>query len=296
MTRVYLFPGQGAQRAGMGLALFKRFPHEVAAADELLGYSLEQLCAEDGDSRLHSTEYTQPALYAVNALHYLELAEREQPPDYLAGHSLGEYNALFAAGAFDFLTGLRMVQRRGQLMARATGGAMAAVVGLSEPSLRDELAAAGFDAIDVANLNSPIQTVISGQRDDIAAAAKHLGQVTEAEVVMLRVSGAFHSRYMTPLRAELASFLDGIQFGPLRIPVLSNVHAQPYDQGAIAATLAQQLTSPVRWNAIVCRLLSEPEVEFKEVGPGKTLMALLRQIKARGTFPDAVKSEEGLFA
>lgn len=170
MTSVYVFPGQGSQRRGMGQGLFDRFPALVAQADDLLGRSLRTLCEEDPDGLLGRTEYTQPALFAVSALQYLDRVDggRERPA-VLAGHSLGEYGALFAAGAFDFATGLGLVRERGALMSRAPRGAMAAVVGLEQERVREILAGLPHRTIDVANLNSRRQCVLSGVHDDIHA-------------------------------------------------------------------------------------------------------------------------------
>ncbi|WP_394834224.1 ACP S-malonyltransferase [Pendulispora rubella] len=279
MTSIYVFPGQGSQRVGMGAELFESFPTEVAAANAVLGYSVEELCS-DASGRLDDTEYTQPALYVVNALKYLAKASSGPRPDWTAGHSLGEYNALFAAGAFDFVTGLRLVQKRGQLMGRVQGGGMGAVVGLSEHELRGELARGGFDAMDVANLNSPTQFVLSGPLADVERAAAHLSSECDAEVRMLRVSGAFHSRYMAPAQAEFLGFVKDFAFQPLRIPVLSNAYAQPYEDGAIGETLAAQICSPVRWTEIASRFLAMDAPQIEEVGTGKTLSALFRQLRA----------------
>jgi trans-AT polyketide synthase/acyltransferase/oxidoreductase domain-containing protein len=263
----------------MGDGLFDRFPSEVRAADDILGYSMQDLCLRDPEGKLDSTEYTQPALYVVNALNYLDRAARGHVPAYVAGHSLGEYNALFAAGAFDFPTGLRLVQRRGQIMAKASGGAMAAVVGLPEAHLREELERCGLHGLDIANLNSPTQIVISGPDLEVARAAWHLPKVGDVHVTTLRVSAAFHSRYMAAAAAEFLAFLRAVSFAPLRLPVLSNVHASPYEDGAVAETLAAQISSPVRWTEIVLRLLSLDGVAIEEVGPGRTLTALTRQIR-----------------
>jgi len=263
----------------MGADLFARYRVELAAADATLGYSVEELCMDDG-GRLDDTAYTQPALYVVNALKHLDELASGQKPDYAAGHSLGEYNALLAAGAFDFVTGLRLVQKRGELMARVRGGGMGAVVGLSEGELRSELARGGLDQVDIANFNSPTQLVISGPLAEVLRAAAHITAACDAEVRMLRVSGAFHSRYMAPAQAEFASFLRGFRFEPLRIPVLSNAFARPYEDGAIAETLAAQIASPVRWTEIASQLLALDEVEIREIGAGKTLSALFRQLRA----------------
>ena len=278
MTRVFVFPGQGSQRVGMGRELFERFPAHTAAANECLGYRIEELCADDS-GRLDQTEYTQPAIYVVNALKYLERAERGDSPACAAGHSLGEYNALLAAGAFDFLMGLRIVQRRGQLMASIEGGAMAAVTGLSEDDLRSELVRHDLGALDIGNRNSPRQFVLSGPRQEVERAAATLSGGADVEVRVLPVSGAFHSRYMAPLSASFVTFLKGIEFAPLRIPVLSNAYSEPYEQGSIADTLGAQLASPVRWTEIASRLLALENVEIEEIGTGRTLTALIRQLK-----------------
>jgi trans-AT polyketide synthase/acyltransferase/oxidoreductase domain-containing protein len=263
----------------MGAGLFERFPGEVAVADEILGYSIEELCLRDEHGRLDQTQFTQPALFVVNALHFLERTERGERPDYVAGHSLGSYDALYAAGAFDFATGVRLVQRRGQLMAQASGGGMAAVIGLTEVELRAALERGGFSAVDVANLNTPIQIVISGPREEVERAAAYLSHAVDAHIIMLRVSGAFHSRYMAAAEREFLSFLRTFRFGPLRVPVLSNAFAVPYDDGFIAETLAAQMTRPVRWTEIVRHLLELGPVDFVEVGPGRTLSAMIRQVK-----------------
>jgi len=165
----YLFPGQGSQHVGMGNDLFSLFPRELAAAQALLGYSVEELCLRDSPAgALQNTAFTQPALYVVSALTYLrKLRQTGRQPDFAAGHSLGEYTALFAAGVFDFQTGLKLVQRRGALMARVSGGAMAAVIGLPSDRIAAVLAAERLESVDIANMNSPDQTVVSMLKVDL---------------------------------------------------------------------------------------------------------------------------------
>src|SRR5438552_3607941 len=175
--QVFMCPGQGAQKRGMGGSLFDEiteFTSVESQANAALGYSVRELCQEDPENRLNLTEYTQPALYTANALHYYNLSAQGIRPDAVAGHSLGEYNALLAAGAFDFLTGLRLVQRRGELMAEARNGAMAAVIGLEAERIAPTLRESGLSGIDVANYNAPLQTVISGPADEIRRAARPL--------------------------------------------------------------------------------------------------------------------------
>jgi len=168
-----VFPGQGAQSKGMGKDLFAAYPEQTDKASEILGYSIRELCVDDPDNRLNQTQYTQPALYVVNALGLRQMQESGAVPadiDVLAGHSLGEYNALLAAGVFDFETGLRLVVERGRLMSQAAGGGMAAVVGLGADALRAALDEAGLQSVDLANFNTPSQIVISGPAADIEAA------------------------------------------------------------------------------------------------------------------------------
>ncbi|MDI1351801.1 MAG: acyltransferase domain-containing protein, partial [bacterium] len=194
--RAYLFPGQGSQCRGMGKELFALFPDYTAQANELLGYSIEALCVEDAQQQLNKTEYTQPALYIVNALTYLSLIkETNQKPDYVAGHSLGEYNALFAAEAFDFITGLTLVQKRGELMSKAKGGAMAAVLGLSFAQLTHILEEHQLTTITVANYNSYQQLVISGPKITMEQVGSLLTSLKDVTFIPLSVSGAFHSPY-----------------------------------------------------------------------------------------------------
>jgi trans-AT polyketide synthase/acyltransferase/oxidoreductase domain-containing protein len=279
MSVAYVFPGQGSQKKGMGEGLFERFPALVSAADAELGYSLRELCLADPEGFLGQTQYTQPALYAVNALSYLARSQADgRPPDFVAGHSLGEYNALFAAEAFDFLTGLRLVRRRGALMAEVRGGAMAAIIGISGEQVGELLHNFAFDRVERANFNSPTQTVISGPADDVAAVSP-LFEQTGAVVIRLKVSGAFHSRMMEPVGRQFRQFLDGFTFGDLKIPVIANLSGRPYDPAAIKDTLAAQITQPVRWTESVRYLTGMGNPTFVEVGPGTVLAGLIRQIQ-----------------
>ncbi|WP_328737718.1 ACP S-malonyltransferase [Streptomyces bobili] len=277
--KVYGFPGQGSQQRGMGKELFARYPRETAIADRVLGYSIEELCVHDPERRLGRTEYTQPALYVVSVLTYLDrLAGDAEPADYLIGHSLGEYAALFAAGVFDFETGLRLVQRRGALMAEAGGGGMAAVVGCDEATVLRVLADSGIDELDLANYNAPDQFVLSGpaERVDTARAAFESAGV---RAVRLNVSAPFHSRHMRDTAAEFARFLDGFTLRTPAVPVLANVDAQPYAPGAVKATLTAQIDSPVRWTDTVRRLMGHGDFEFVELGPGRVLTNLVAKIR-----------------
>lgn len=288
---VYIFPGQGSQEQGMGQALFDEVAEFTMWEPEIearLGYSMRQLCLDNPDGRLKQTQYTQPALYVVNALHYLKkVAETGQKPAYVAGHSLGEYNALLAAGAFDFMTGLRLVQKRGALMAQAQAGGMAAVIGLGPEQISAALQANGLTGIDMANYNAPSQTVISGPAAEIGQAEAVLNEAGARLVIPLQVSAAFHSRLMEPAAAEFAEFLAPFEFKAPAIPVISNVTARPYppDQPTqtITKLLVKQITRPVQWTDSIRYLLGQGETDFEEIGPGTVLTGLVRRIRQEAT-------------
>lgn len=262
-----LFPGQGSQTRGMGAGLFDRFPELTALACDVLGYDLPRLCLDDPDGRLDDTRCTQPALYVVNALSYQDSLERGEPEGgYLLGHSLGEFNALHAAGAFDFETGLKLVVKRGELMARVSDGAMLAVVGPDADEVRAFLTEEGLSRLDVANINTPVQTVLSGARDEIERAHRTL-DARGTRVARLKVSAAFHSRFMAAARDEFAAFLKGFRFAPLRATVIANLTARPYADQDVAATLSEQICGSVQWLDSVRYLLERTTADHcREVG------------------------------
>ena len=277
----YVFPGQGSQRKGMGEGLFETFPELTARASEIVGYSMKDLCLSNPGNQLNQTQYTQPALFVVNALTYLKLKEDTgKVPDLLAGHSLGEYNALFAAGAMDFSTGVALVQKRGALMAKAAGGGMAAVKGLSFEQIGLIIRENGLEAIDIANQNSGNQVVLSGPKELIEGAGRYFTDAGATLYFVLNVSGAFHSRYMRAAMTEFAAFLRGFHFSPLTIPVVSNAEAAFYRDDCVADLLAEQLVQPVKWLDSVRLLLEQgEEVELREVGPGDVLTKLIYGIR-----------------
>lgn len=292
----YVFPGQGSQRKGMGGSLFEEFRELTDKASTVLGYSIRELCLDDPDGHLSDTRYAQPALYTVNALHYFKVTEETaRHADYLAGHSLGEYNALLAAGAFDFETGLRLVQKRGELMGRAAGGGMAAVIGLAEETIRAILEEHAFHDLTIANYNSPSQLVISGPRADIDRAGLVFESAGARLYVPLRVSGAFHSPWMNDAGAEFAAFLTGFQYSPLTVPVISNVHARPYGPSELIENLVQQITRPVRWTESIRYLLARGKMEFEEIGPDRVLTGLIRAIRRESKDLPAGQASEAAF-
>ena len=285
--KAIIFPGQGSQFKGMGKDLFPLFPEKVKSASDILGYSLEDLCLNNLQGHLSQTQYTQPALFVVNALHYYRqrelqiAAETDWQPDFLAGHSVGEYNALLAAGVFSFETGLRLVKKRGELMGAASGGGMAAVLGISANDVRAVLNDNDLDQIDIANFNTPTQTVIAGTKDTLAAAAELFARM-ELRCVMLNVSAAFHSRHMQSAQAEFGQFLQQFSFATPEVTVIANVTARPYDRSRIAETLARQIAAPVQWVDSIRYLMGRGEVEFHEMG-ANVLSKMVLEIRAKET-------------
>jgi malonyl CoA-acyl carrier protein transacylase len=281
--KICLFPGQGSQSKGMGAELFERYPDWTSAAATVLGFSIRELCVDDPRGELGLTQFTQPALYTVNALTYrARLDDGGVVPDFVAGHSLGEYNALLAAGVFDFATGLRMVKRRGEIMGQVSGGGMAAVVGLEPRRIQEILdSTEAGRRIDVANFNSYDQTVIAGPKEDLASVKAQFEAAEVRAYIVLNVSAPFHSRYMREPQSLFANFLHDIDFHTPAIPVISNVSGKPYEGDMVRQTLSEQIGNSVRWLESMVYLLEQPEPEFEEVGPGSVLTKLLAQIKKR---------------
>lgn len=292
--KTFVFPGQGSQQKGMGGNLFQEFKELTGIADGVLGYSIEKLCLEDPEQQLGKTHYTQPALFTVNAFAYLRAVHAGKKPDYLAGHSLGEYNALFAAGAFDFETGLKLVQKRGALMSQASGGGMAAVIGLSAERVEDVITQNNLKTIGIANYNSPSQIVISGPRADLEQVNAFF-ESAGGRYIPLNVSGAFHSRHMHDAKIEFEKYIDGFAFSPLVIPVISNVSARPYKPEDVKQNLADQITHSVKWTESIRYLMGRGEMEFEEVGPGNVLTKLIQTIKKEAT-PLNVSEEKNRMA
>ena len=272
-----MFPGQGSQFKGMGKEVFDQFPELVSMADDILGYSIKELCLADADKKLGFTQFTQPALYVVNALSYL--SKDIHNARFLAGHSLGEFNALFAAEVFDFETGLRLVKKRGELMAQARNGGMAAVIGVDAEKVKTILENSSETRLDIANYNSPSQTVISGPKEALAAMEGAFDK-QGARYIILPVSAAFHSRYMAEYSTLFGNYLEGFEFNTPLASVISNVTARPYESGKeITQCLVKQMRSPVRWTESVQYMLAHGEKSAIEVGPGDVLTKLFVVIK-----------------
>lgn len=284
MTVAYMFPGQGSQTKGMGERVFKQYPHLVQQANATLGYSIEQLCLEGSDQMLGQTKYTQVALYVVNTLLYLdEIKRRGVCPDYVVGHSIGEFNALFAAGVFDFLTGLELVQQRAGLMDKATVGTMSVVLGLSADQVTAILEAAGSHMIDIAAWNAPEQVVLAGTPEALSELTPLFLDKGALKVHPLQVSGAFHSRAMQPAAKQFESLLGEYQLTVPKRPVLSNYTARPHQVNDLKSNLGQQLCHTVRWLETVEYILrQDAETTFVEISCHAVLTELVKQVKAAG--------------
>lgn len=284
MTAI-VFPGQGSQFKGMGKELFSRFPDYVKTASDILGYSIDDLCLNDAQRTLSQTQFTQPALYTVNCLSYLQYAETGKHASYFAGHSLGEYSALFAAEVFNFETGLQLVKERGRLMSEARGGGMAAILGIPKQRVQEVLQNAGLIGVDIANDNCPTQIVIAAKNTDINAAKKTFERESGVTFIPLNVSAPFHSRYMIPAKESFRNFLEQFDIRvPVR-PVISNVNASPYSAGEIKDILCEQIAAPVRWTETIVGLLQHGVSDIVEVGPGDVLSKLVLKIKAQAEIP-----------
>ena len=279
---VGMFPGQGSQKVGMGEGLFDLFSKEVKAIDDFLGYSIKELCTQDPNNVLNQTCYTQVALYVVSALEFLKKQkENNRNFDYFIGHSLGEYNALFASGAFDLMTGLALVQKRGELMFKVKKGSMAAVIGLEEKTIQSVLQEySNKGIIEIANHNSLNQIVISGDKALIEILAPVFTEKGAKRYIPLNVSGAFHSSYMKQAAKEYATFLESISIVFPKIPVIANVDAKPYENNLISIKkkLVEQISHPVLWVQSILDLKNKGECFFEEIGQGNVLTGLVKRI------------------
>ena len=283
----FVFPGQGSQKAGMGRALADRFAaarDTFAEADDALGFALSRLCFEGPEESLRLTEHTQPAILTVSIAAYRVLvAETGLRPGALAGHSLGEWSALVAAGALPFADAVRLVRTRGRLMQEAVPvgtGAMAAVIGLDAPEVEAACReAAQGEVVEPANFNAPGQVVIAGHTGAVARAGEAAKARGAKRVLPLPVSAPFHCSLMRPAGEGLARALEGVSVRPLEVPVYSNVEAAPYPgESSVKDLLVRQVSSPVRWDAVVRAMRAAGVTTVVEVGPGEVLVGLVKRI------------------
>jgi [acyl-carrier-protein] S-malonyltransferase len=299
----FLFPGQGAQKVGMGRALAGAFPvcrDTFAEADAALGEPLSTLCFEGPDDRLMLTENTQPAILAMSTAVARLVVSRGIAPAFAAGHSLGEYSAHVAAGTLSFADALRTVKRRGRYMQEAVpvgAGAMAAILGLDAADVAQACAdAAQGEVVTPANLNFPGQVVIAGHAAAVARAGERAKALGATRVIPLAVSAPFHCPLMKPAEDRLAPELRALATRDPSIPVVANVDAQPKRTAADAVdALIRQVSSPVRWEEVVRRLVAEGATKFIELGPGAVLAGLIKRID-RSAAVASVEDEAGLEA
>jgi [acyl-carrier-protein] S-malonyltransferase len=284
----WVFPGQGSQAIGMGSDLLE-LPAAKAQfdrAEQILGWSVVEIC-QSPENKVSQTLYTQPCLYVVETILADLLKEKGQTPDFVAGHSLGEYSALYTAGVFDFESGLRLMQRRAELMDSASNGMMAALLGFDRTQLESVLAETP-DAV-LANDNNAGQVVISGTPEAVEAV---MTQVKSKKAVKLNVSGAFHSPLMAEAAEQFKTVLDAVEFKAAQMPVLSNVDPIPSrNAGELKSRLSRQMTGSVRWREISLRLPEEHVDRVIEVGPGKVLTGIIKR-----TCPDLVLENVGSLA
>jgi [acyl-carrier-protein] S-malonyltransferase len=284
MAKTFLFPGQGSQKAGMGADFYKEFDSarkRFDEANEILGRDLKKICFEGPQEELTATQNTQPALFTVEAAICDVLREKGIVPSLALGHSLGEYSALYAAGVYSFADGLRIVAKRGELMAQAGAtapGAMAAVIGLAPEKVAEVLSGLSSGTAVAANKNSPDQTVISG---DVAAVEEAGGKLKAAgakRVVNLPVSGAFHSPLMQKAADQFEQFIAPFTFNRAHCPVVANVTAQLESDGRkIRQLLIRQLMSPVLWLDSMATIKQQHALDCIEAGPGSVLKGLARK-------------------
>jgi malonyl CoA-acyl carrier protein transacylase len=274
-----LFPGQGAQRPNMDTSAFDVYPEVIAGAEAIAGFSIRKFFSEASSERFRDTRFLQPALYTLNALQFRRHRDEAGGPiTFLAGHSLGEFNALEAAGAFDFEAGLRLVKERASLMADSHGGGMAAVLGLGEEDVRRVIADNDLNDLSLANYNSDFQVVVSGPLNAVRDAQSVFYDNGAMNYVVLQVSGAFHSQMLGEAARKFGEHLKDFEFLAPKVPVISNTTARPHTSEGLRQSLAMHLTQPVLWKQSVLYMRAQGIDSFVEIGGSKILLDMVKNI------------------
>lgn len=287
--KAFVFPGQGAQFVGMGKDLYEQSAQAkelFEKANEILGYRITDIMFDGTDEELRQTKVTQPAVFLHSVISAL-CSNEEFNPDMTAGHSLGEFSALVAAGALSFEDGVRLVYARAMAMQKACEiepSTMAAIIALPDEKVEEICASVEGEVVVAANFNCPGQVVISGSVPGIEKACELMKEAGAKRALPLKVGGAFHSPFMEPAREELAKAIEATNIATPKCPVYQNVDAQPHtDSAEIKANLVAQLTASVRWTQSVEKMIADGATEFVECGPGKVLQGMIKKINREVT-------------